>query len=331
MTQPLKTALLLTGAAARISQEVALFDQLQAKKGLSISQIDTLLAGFSSGSLNLAAINACFCNGSTLNWDTYYKQQVLFPLRNKDVFKIKMLPFDTSPLRVTIQEFLDKMHCQKVGDLPFYSQILTFSWRRLETLWACSQDANQYYINLTDIFMASTAIPILFPSQKIHCQPGQQMDFPDGQFADGGTGGTFKRFEEYIGEYVSQNGPFDTLYIISPMRETAEKERKSFVDFLKENNKESTGSIQIDDHLENISMNIFLKFLKKLDEWEYNDQPMAREIYVCIPEMEKNFSILNFDKQKEQYDAVTKWIASNPDKLAIPLKQFLNEHQEEII
>ena len=56
MTQPLTKAVLLTGAAARISQEVALFDQLQAMKGLTVSQDDTLLAGFSSGSLNLAEI-----------------------------------------------------------------------------------------------------------------------------------------------------------------------------------------------------------------------------------------------------------------------------------
>jgi hypothetical protein len=242
-----------------------------------------------------------------------------------------MLPFDTSPLRKTIQKFLDNMHCQKVGDLAFYSYILTFSWRRLETLWACSQNANQFYINLTDMFMASTAIPVLFPSQKIRCEEGHQMDFPDGQFADGGTGGTFKRFEDYIGEYVSQNGPFDTLYVISPMRETAEKERKAIMDFLKENNKASADSIQINDQLENISMNTFLKFLKKMDEWNYNNQPMAKEMYVCIPEMAKNFSILNFDKQKEQYDAVTKWIAANPNKLAIPLKQFLNDHLEELV
>ncbi len=61
MTQKLKTAVLLTGAAARISQEVAMLDKLMDPKGcgLKISQDDTLVAGFSSGSLNLAAINAC--------------------------------------------------------------------------------------------------------------------------------------------------------------------------------------------------------------------------------------------------------------------------------
>ena len=60
MAQKLKTAVLLTGAAARISQEVAMLDQLRDKKGLVLSQDETLLTGFSSGSLNLAAINACF-------------------------------------------------------------------------------------------------------------------------------------------------------------------------------------------------------------------------------------------------------------------------------
>jgi len=67
MTPKLTTAVLITGAAARISQEVAMFDKLRdpkfrGDKALKVSQGDTLLAGFSSGSLNLAAINACFSN-----------------------------------------------------------------------------------------------------------------------------------------------------------------------------------------------------------------------------------------------------------------------------
>jgi hypothetical protein len=121
MTQPLTKAVLLTGAAARISQEVAILDQLMDWKEppvnglpLTLSQDDTLLAGFSSGSLNLAAINACFSTGSSLDWDTYYKQTVLFPLRNKDVYKINwplQIPLlSTDPLRITLTNFLTAMN-----------------------------------------------------------------------------------------------------------------------------------------------------------------------------------------------------------------------------
>lgn len=333
MTQKLKTAVLLTGAAARISQEVAMFDQLQAQKGLSISQDDTLLTGFSSGSLNLAALNACFSNGSKLDWDKYYKQTVLFPLQNSDVYKINGIPFDTDPLRKTIQKFVDTMNCKDVGDLPFHSYILTFSWEQLfklkePTLWACSRVDGQKYINLTDMFMASTAIPIAFPKQQIHCEPGHTMDFPGGYFSDGGTKGTFDNFDQYLGGYVRQNEPFDNMYIISPMRETPESDHEEIFKLLQDNSTRAEDVLGIIDHLKNISMNGFLDFLIKLKAWSYNGMPMAKNIFISIPEMEKNFPIINFNLQKLQYDAVTAWVASNPDKLAVPIDQFLSNHHK---
>ncbi len=328
MPQKLKTAVLLTGAAARISQEVAMLDQLMANKGLTLSQDETLLAGFSSGSLNVAAINACFSNGSQLDWDTYYKQQVLFPLRNSDVYKIKGLLFDTEPLRETVLKFIDKMNCYWVGNLPFYTHILTFSWKKLETLWACSRNPGQEYINLADMFMSSTAIPILFPSQEIRCETGHQMNFPDGKFADGGTGGTFKRFEDYIGEYVKQNGQFDNMYVISPMREKEESEHQAVLKQAKRKSEKGKDFKDLVDYLKNISMITFLKFLQKLEDWEYNNKPIAKNIYVSIPEMGKNYPIINFNKQEKQYNAVMDWVNDNPDKLAVPLDQFLNDHKD---
>lgn len=331
MAQKLKTALLLTGAAARISQEVALLDQLRAQKGLSISQDDTLIAGFSSGSLNLAAINACFSNGSTLDWDKYYKQTVLFPLKNSDVYKINGIPFDTTPLRNTIQKFNNTMNCKNVGDLPFHSYILTFSWRRAiemhePTLWACSRVDGQAYINLTDMFMSSTAIPVVFPWQEIHCESGHTMDFPKGHFADGGTHGTFDNFDAYLGNYVRENGVFDNMYIISPMREVVESEHEEIISIVKSNTTKADDIAKFMDHLKNISMNTFIDFLQKLNAWRYNGSAIAKNIYISIPEMASNFPIINFDMEEKQYNAVTDWVNQNPDKLAIPIDQFLKTH-----
>ncbi len=330
MIQKLKTAVLLTGAAARISQEVAMLDKLMDPKGcgLKISQDDTLVAGFSSGSLNLAAINACFSNGSQLGWDTYYKQTVLFPLRNSDVYKVKFLPFDTAPLRNTIQEFVDKMNCKYVGDLAFYAYILSFSYRKIKTLWACSQNPDDHYLDITDMFMASTAIPILFPWQEISSETGQPREFPEGHFADGGTGGTFKQFDGSIGEYVRQNGQFDNMYIISPMRERAGDEDKEILELVKGNGATGVDISGFLNHVKSLSMNTFLKFIKQLNDWKYNGMAMAQNIYISIPEMDNNFPMINFDLQKPQYDAVTAWIGANPDKLAIPIDEFLKIHED---
>ncbi|NVO11504.1 MAG: patatin-like phospholipase family protein [Bacteroidales bacterium] len=338
MTQKLKTAVLLTGAAARISQEVAMLDMLMDPKrcGLKLSQDDTLIAGFSSGSLNLAAINACFSTGSQLGWDTYYKQTVLFPLRNKDVYKIKFPPFDTTPLRNTIQTFVDKMNCKKVGDLAFYSYILACSKEENKTLWACSQNPGDEYLNITDTFMASTAIPILFPPQEISSEAGQPREFPDGYFVDGGTLGTFDGFDSYLGQYVRQNEPFENMYIISPMRQTAKAEREGIMMMLKDQKMEGLdllgGKLEqiiewIAKFLEKISMNTFMTFLKALNAWTYNGQKMAKNIYISIPQMDKNFFIIDFDLEKKQYDAVTDWVGANPDKLAIPIDEFLKMNE----
>jgi hypothetical protein len=358
MTQSLTKAVLLTGAAARISQEVAMLDQLMDWKEppvnglpLTLSQDDTLLAGFSSGSLNLAAINACFSSGSQLGWDTYYKQQVLFPLRNKDVYKINLplqIPLlSTDPLRVTLTNFLAAMNCKEPKDLPFYSYILTCSLpslRKRKTMWLCSQTEEDYDLNLADVFMSSTAIPIVFPSQRIHYFDNPSQLFPGYPFVDGGTLGTFDQFGNNLGEYVNQNQPFETLYIISPMREKAEVERIALRNYLEEINMEISKErkilvrieedmmVKIVENMENVSLNTFLKFLTALNNWRSNDnQPMATNIYVSIPSMAENFGILNFNKEQEQYQAVLDWGADHKDKIAVPIQQYIDEHQVDLV
>ncbi len=182
-------------------------------------------------------------------------------------------------------------------------------------------------MNITDTFMSSTAIPILFPWQEISSEAGQQRDFPNGHFADGGTHGTFDRFDSYLGQYVRQNGTFDNMYIISPMRQTAKAEKEEIMVMLKDQKMDGLDLSGLMEHLKNISMNTFMGFLKSLNAWTYNGQKMAKNIYVSIPQMDKNFFIIDFDREKEQYDAVTAWVGANPDKLAIPIDEFLKMNE----
>ena len=321
MAEKLTTAVMFTGAAARISQEVAMADKLMANKGLSLSEDNTLIAGFSSGSLNLAEINTCFRKDNPLSWDEYYKQQVLFKLKNKDAYRKKFPPFDTSPLRKTLNSFLASANFKWCKDLPFRSYILTFSRSEFETLWACSRDVNQEYLKLSDLFMSSTAIPIVFPAQEIHCEPGHTTDFPGGLYNDGGTGGTFKRFEDYIGKYVKENQAFEKLFIISPMREKSDEETHKLFDHLHRSRKRKKHLKEA--NLGNISFKTFMKFLGELSAYNKNHM-IAKEIFISIPDLKKNFPILNFNVQEKQYNAVCTWVDNNPDKLAIPLEEFIN-------
>jgi len=324
----MKNALLLTGAAARISQEVAILDKLIEYRGLELNPESTLLAGFSSGALNIAAINACFRTNVPLNWDDYYKEEVLFKVKNKDVFqKIKFVPLDTKPLRKTVDRFLSDAQQHLLGDLTFPSYILAFSYRRLRTLWAGSHKPGHQDILLSDLLMATTAIPIIFPDQTIGSDEGSLHKFTQGSFADGGTGGSFKQFEKHLRNYRKQNQILDQLFIISPMREVTHEDYQDLYNMMPsfEMLKLNIKDIKLlRVFLGMISQNGFDTFIKRFYKWNLK-KPVAKKIWVCIPDLEKNYPIMNFDLQKEQYQAVCQWIDQNKESFAVPIETYMKK------
>lgn len=328
-------AIFLTGAAARISQEVALLDKLMEQKGLTISQDDTLLAGFSSGSLNLLALNGCFRNESPLSWNQDYKEGILFSLKNDDVFVKNtgggLHIFDTSPLRKTLNGFLTKQGISAVKDFPFQSNVLTFSDKLfdMQTCWATNIAGAQNGLVLSDLFMASTAIPIVFPSQEIGNVSGSDRNFPDGHFSDGGTGGTFKNFQQHFGAWVLQQGGLDTMHIISPMRESGTAEQEGLVQELETQGVKAGAEEELGKIAANISFGTFFKFLEELQQWNTENNGAIKNIYVNIPRLADNFGILDFTREEEQYTTVCNWVDANPGDFAVPLDTFIQTHQGE--
>lgn len=331
MSKKITQAIMLTGAAARISQEVALIDKLREKKGLKISEENTLVTGFSSGSLNLLAINGCFRKNNPISWEEDYKKNTLFCLTNGDVFEKatgrRLYIFSTDPLRQTLNKFLGLQKVKYVSDFSFFNYVLTFSDRKLTTEWAANIENTQNNLVLSDLFMASTAIPIVFPAQKIGNKALSQRNFPKGHFSDGGTGGTFDKFADYIGKFVTDNQAFDDLYIISPMRESDAKEHEHLTNGISANGENHEEHESLKDFASKISFNTFMKFLKKLQEWNNENGPIAKNIYVNIPKLESNFGILDFNQEKTQYDTVCDWVEKNPDDFAVPLDKYIAEHE----
>ncbi len=80
-------AVFLTGAAARISQEVAILDLLmeRAVNPLTLSPADTLITGFSSGGLNVSAINASVSNGEFDKDKWVSWRDFLFDIKNENI------------------------------------------------------------------------------------------------------------------------------------------------------------------------------------------------------------------------------------------------------
>lgn len=327
----MKDALFLTGAAARISQEVALVDQLIENYGLEIDPGKTMLAGFSSGALNIAAINACFRPENAISWDKVFKEEFLFKIETSKVYKKnKRIPLDTSPLRLTIEDFLKEANMNSLQDFPFQSYILSFSFRRLNTVWLSNVFNRHQHIKLSDLLMATTAIPILFPDKAIQNKDNTRNKYAKGKFGDGGIGGSFRRFEYHLKRYIRQYGRLDNIYIISPMREVTDsdyEELNKIIPAIELFKMEIKDLRLIKVFLEMISQNGFDTFIKRFHKWN-KKKNIANEIYVCIPHMEKNYPILNFNKQKEQYDAVREWASHHPDKLAIPLDEYVQQFEK---
>jgi hypothetical protein len=330
MSQTFTKAIFLTGAAARISQEVALLDQLIAQANLTVQESDTLIAGFSSGSLNLLGMNGCFRANNPLDWDKDYKEGILWGLQNSDVYvkdtdKLKLHIFDTSPLRNTLNAFLQKQGVNQLSELPFQSYVITFSDHLFKTQWATNIAGAQNSLVLSDLFMASTAIPIVFPWQPIR-NVGTTRNFPEGHFSDGGTGGTFKHFEDYFGPLVLQQGGLDEMYIISPMRqdgtaEASEMHAAFAAGEIKDGLKDA-----LDKFAASISFGTFFKFLTELDAWNDAHQGIIKQISVNIPRLANNFGILDFTKEKAQYDATVAWVQQNPADFNVPLKTFIAQN-----
>jgi len=317
----MKTAILLTGAAARISQETALLDGLMMQKKIKLQQNRVFLAGFSSGSLNILAINACFRKGRHLSWNKDFKEKVLFPTTTESIYINKTtLPYDTEPLKKKLKAFLKTADLKKLGDYSFPSRILVFSDRKLKTIWPYSQDPEAMDIPLLNLHMASTAIPVVFPWQKIEGSRSH-INLPEGHFQDGGAKGIFNRFEEVLWDQVQQTGHFKDLYIISPMRIDDRADHEILIkDIRKELGEEAMKAFL--GFLGDISQKMFLTFLQRLSSFN-KEHKLAENIYVSIPRLKKNFPFIEFNFQREQHQATLQWIRQNPEDLAIEVESYL--------
>lgn len=326
-----KNLIMVTGAAARISQEVACLDKLRALKGLRISQSDTMLAGFSSGSLNLLALNSCFRDNSPLSWDTDYKTNLLWNLTDNKVFDhggLHLSILNTAPLRNTLNGFLSQAGFNSFGDLPFQSFVLTLSDRAHDTEWANNfQTINQKVLTASDLFMASTAIPVIFPWQEIGDSNSSARNFPEGHFSDGGTKGQFINFEQTIGAYVLANEPFESIDIISPMREAAATTQAQLAEGIAKIGIKEFAEDELGDFAAGHSFESFLKFLTAIQTWQSQNGPLAASISVSTPDLPSNFGILDFDQEEAQYNATSTWIDANPTQFAVPLDDFVRQHQ----
>lgn len=311
------TAIIMSGAAARIPQEAALLEELD-RRGLLKDVV--FISGVSSGALNAVMLNGILSGKMT--WGEY--RDLLGNIKNSDIFiqePGRKIPVNTEPERRLLKTVVEnKLGYHQIGDLPYMTEI---SFTRLKDIdlkkvvyRMCSRkinDETDTTLSLVDIMMASSAFPIVFPPVRIE----NVTTIPDEGYIDGGVGDdhipffALLQFEKYRGKGISK------VYIVS---------RKS--DSLP-NLSEELQAIGIDDRGRfdrmGISLEDILKrgMLRRLVAFSKEAPDLFLRSYVYVPDFPENFLMFDFDELRNQYSVTAEW-AKTHDPL--PLDEYLIEN-----
>jgi hypothetical protein len=315
-----KTAVFLSGSGGTISQEVAVIDQLIKQGKLNFDENETLLVGSGSGTLTLVAINACFRKENPCSWDDFYKN-FLNTISDEETFiKVDPIHWITIPQRKKINELVSSAGFSRISDLPFNSAILTTSAGENKATWLKSSARKEKDLNLTDVLMASSAIPVLYPTQQLNNLDDSYSTKFIGSNCEGAMLGLFHKFRKQMKKIVLENGPFERIFIISPSRlydsnNTMNHDLSLMIPQEK---------YQFNQFLNQISLHGFLTFLIKLQKANSKNN-LAKNITVSIPGIEQHIGLLDYSNQLEKYANVKNWFENNPNRLAVDLSEYINE------
>lgn len=306
-------ALILTGAAARIPQETALLEELEAR-GLLKDLV--FISGDSSGALNAVALNGILAGRMT--WDQY--KAILFGLRNEDIYHQtgKKLPVDTAPARDLYRRVVeDGLGYRTLGDLPITTSLSITRFKDLGLESAayrmCSKKINTESdpgLGLVDILMASSAVPVVFPPVRIK----NVTTIPDVEYVDGGAGADYVPYTALLEFEANRGAPVDHVYIISRktdgVPEISEELRQLGV-----NDHKLFDDLGISfDALANRRMRKSLETLA--EKWP----DLASRTLVWKPDFDQNFLLFDFSQLQKQYDFSSQWAKTHDP---VPLADFL--------
>ncbi|MEL7148933.1 MAG: patatin-like phospholipase family protein [Bacteroidota bacterium] len=311
---PSGTAIIITGAAARITQELALLEALD-NQGL----LDDVrfISGVSSGAINTVMINAVLDESNDFEWEDY--KDIVLNLEQSDVLvnDNNNLPVNTQPLwRTFDRTFKEQLGFQTMQDLPISSAV-TAAAIDLQGLVSASNvpELSTFDGDITEVIMASASFPVAFPSIKIG----------DNIYVDGGL-------QENIPVSVAlqfqliDNIPFERIYIVSYQKNRSmdwgrelsllgvERTRKDLLEISLKRAGFNT------DQLSEASFN------KNLELIQQQYPQFASRTMVFVPAIEDlpYYGVFDFNNQtaRESYDRVSTWAQSNSP---LPLSDYLDQ------
>lgn len=308
------TAIIMTGAAARIPQQAALLEELY-NRGLLKDVV--FISGVSSGALNAVMLNGILTNRIT--WQEY--KNILFSIQGQNVFLSEdgKLPVNTEPARELIRKVVeDRLGYRTIGDLPLMTEISFSNYSKLlkaqRVYRMCSVKINpesDTTLNLVDILMASTSIPLVFPPARIE----NVTTIPDAKYRDGGIGIDYIPFRALLDFQTWRGEKVKKVFIVS-------RQAGIFDDFSNElevlGMQKKRRFDRIGDSLDNMLWKILVN---RLEAFAREAPWMINDTYIWIPHIEQNFLMLNFNNLEEQYTLTKSWAQANDP---VPLGDFIN-------
>ncbi len=306
------TAVIITGAAAKIAQEAALLEHLQ-NKGLLNNVV--FISGASSGALNAAVLNAIL--EKKITWSEYIN--ILSKISNNDIFirNRKKLPVNTQPLRNLIKRIVtDSLGYEKLSDLPYPTsfsivnlKILTLKDRTYRLSNRSINRESDSTLNIVDVLMASSSYPIAFPPVRI----GNIKTIPDVPYQDGGIAADHVPFHSLI-EFEKYSGfEVDTMLIISRKRDSISSINLELQQF-------GIDRFKFFDKFVSPEAISSRGFYKRLKELQIEAPNLAKRTFVYVPDFKEKFLMFDFSTLKKQYEVTLEWAKTNDP---LPLDEYL--------
>jgi len=309
------TALVITGAAARIPQEAALLEQLYYMGELKDV---VFISGVSSGALNAVLLNAILEGKYT--WKRY--RNLMFSLNNQSIFYSAdhTFPVNTGPFKKLLTSVLhDTLGYYKMKDLPYPTSLSTVSLNIKSiadhTYRLCNRKINTESdpeLDLVEVLMASTAFPLAFPPATFTKSP----TLPSGKFIDGGTTADYIPYRAVLEYEKFSRHNINRMIIVSRKLDTEAGMRAELQDM----------GIVWTDLLD--KLNITLEdlgqrsFVQGLDALIQEAPLLSEKTFIYLPAIRGEFPLFDFTCLKEQYNASRDWARTHKP---ISLKSFLTE------
>ena len=315
--EPSGTALVITGAAARIAHELALIERLD-----ELGELDDLefISGTSAGAIMSLNLNRILDPQFSFGWEDL--KQIFFKLKQEEIFANENndLPIDTRGawrfFDKLSKEYL-KIHSLK-SDLVFPTCMTSVRFDNKALARVSNiEGLNSITDNPVEGVMTSTSFPVVFPSIRIN-----NLDYVDGGLVENIP---YSAVLEY---QLVRNRPFKKIIIVSFQKnKTIEWDVELELIYLRNFRKKIIENV-LEASGFSLDANVEKAFLKELEYIEETYPEFASRTVVYSPNVKNPpyFPTFQFDGTfaKEVYNLMRDWALKNKP---LPLHVFLKERK----